>query len=467
MTDERMFTVPEVARFFGITPQAVRQRIVEGRLQASKVRVKGIAREYRISGEAIQEHYDLSDADMRLLASETVRYRVGFMGWGLGLPFPDYQQEPPYLRPRGSRGQESAYSPPALQGGEFGNGTLAARGFPSGARQGHCLPRPVRLCEIRDGLRTLSRRDHKWCGGGEMTLAADGNVAAILSDFGGDPQRAEGLAEFLGFEPISNPEDRLAGALSGGLKQFLHGRGDGGSGVSELYRVGSCKADPAEAGLWIGVLSDWGYRSSDRDRSRRRITRALVEHVSDRRSLALLVPPSIDSRREAELVFPRTQIGTSNGAVTSVRAHLDLDNPTRFHRDLLRGLRIPLGASLLEVSRTWQQQFSVERVTTKFYQEYAAVRDRIAKALLAYNQDHPVVKSFTPDEARAWGHSADGPCTLSMVPPGQALAGAARRARLHHIPAGSVGPPFPNRRGRILSRHSVSDVFRRYGDGEQ
>ena len=95
MTDDRMFTVPEVARFFGITPQAVRQRIVEGRLQASKVRVKGIAREYRISGEAIQEHYDLSDADMKRLASETVRYRVGFTGWGHGLPFPDYQPEHP------------------------------------------------------------------------------------------------------------------------------------------------------------------------------------------------------------------------------------------------------------------------------------------------------------------------------------------------------------------------------------
>ena len=173
-----------------------------------------------------------------------------------------------------------------------------------------------------------------------MTLAADGNVAAMLSDFGGDPQMAEDLAEFLGFQPISNPEDRLAGALSGGLKQFLRGRGDGGFGVSELYRVGSCKADPPEAGLWIGVLSDWGYRSSDRDRSRRRITRALVEHVPDRRSLALLVPPSTDPRREAELIFPRTQVGSFNGAVTSVRAHLDLDNPTRFHRDLLRGLRI-------------------------------------------------------------------------------------------------------------------------------
>ena len=235
-----------------------------------------------------------------------------------------------------------------------------------------------------------------------MTLGADGNVAGILQDFGGDPQRAESLAAFLGFEPVPNPEDRLAGALSGGLKQFLRGQGDGGFGVSELYRVGGRKADPAEAGLWVGVLSDWGYRSSDRDRSRRRITRALVEHVPDRRALALLVPPPTDQRREAELVFPRTQIGSSNGAVTSVRAHLDLNHPTRFHRDLLRGLRITPGASLLEVSRLWQQQFSVERVTTRFYQEYAAVRNRIANALLAHNPDHPVVQSLSQDEARAW-----------------------------------------------------------------
>ena len=233
-----------------------------------------------------------------------------------------------------------------------------------------------------------------------MTLGAD--VASILQDFGGDPQRAESLAAFLGFDPVPSPEDRLAGALSGGLKQFLRGRGDGGFGVSELYRVGGRKADPAEAGLWIGVLSDWGYRSSDRDRSRRRITRALVEHVPDRRALALLVPPTTDPRHEAELVFPRTQIGSANGAVTSIRAHLDLNNPTRFHRDLLRGLRITPGASLLEVSRLWQQQFSVERVTTTFYQEYAAVRDRIAKALLTHNPDHSVIASLGEEEARAW-----------------------------------------------------------------
>ena len=235
-----------------------------------------------------------------------------------------------------------------------------------------------------------------------MTLGTDGNVATILQDFGGDPQRAGSLAEFLGFEPVPNPEDRLAGALSGGLKQFLRGRGDGGFGVSELYRVGGRKADPAEAGLWIGVLSNWGYRSSDRDRSRRRIARALVEHVPDRRSLALLVPPPTEPRQEVELVFPRTQVGSSNGAVTSIRAHLDLNNPTRFHRDLLRGLRITPGASLLEISRLWQQQFSVERVTTTFYREYTAVRNRIADALVDHNPDHPVIGSLSKEEARAW-----------------------------------------------------------------
>ena len=93
VTKERMYTVPEVAQFFGITPQAVRQRIVDGRLEATKVRVKGIAREYRISAGAIQEHYALSDSEMRQLAKDVVRYRVGFMGWGLGLPFPDYEPE--------------------------------------------------------------------------------------------------------------------------------------------------------------------------------------------------------------------------------------------------------------------------------------------------------------------------------------------------------------------------------------
>lgn len=235
-----------------------------------------------------------------------------------------------------------------------------------------------------------------------MTVAGDGDLTHLLADFGGNPKRAAGVASYLGFEPIPDPEDRLSGALSGGLKQFIQGRSDDGFGVRELYRVGRTDADPAEAGLWIGVLSDWGQRSSDRDRSRRRVARALVEHVPDRRALAFLVPPVSDTRREAELVFPRTQIGASNGAVTSVRALVDLQDPTRFHRDLLRGLRISPGGSLLDISRTWQREFSVERVATRFYQEYASVRDRMAEALVAHNPGHPVVKSLSEDEARAW-----------------------------------------------------------------
>ena len=57
--------------------------------------MRGVAREYRISAGAIQEHYDLNDADMRRLDGETPRYRVGFVGWGLGLPFPEHEDEHP------------------------------------------------------------------------------------------------------------------------------------------------------------------------------------------------------------------------------------------------------------------------------------------------------------------------------------------------------------------------------------
>ena len=241
------------------------------------------------------------------------------------------------------------------------------------------------------------------------TLAQDKDIAAILQDFRGDPQEASALAEFLGFEPLPNPQDQLAGPLTAGLRQFFRQRDDK-FGVHQLFRVGRQKAQPADVGLFVGVLSDWGSRSSDRDRPRRRIARALVEQVPERRSLALLVPPPNHPRREAELVFPRTPIqesGQGSGStVTSIRAHLELDNPTRFHRDLLRGLRIPDGATLLDVSRHWQSLFSVERVTTQFYQEYSAVRDRIAESFLTRNRDHALLKTLSKsdahDSARAW-----------------------------------------------------------------
>ena len=217
------------------------------------------------------------------------------------------------------------------------------------------------------------------------------------------------------------------------------------------------------------MLSEWGYRSSDRDRARRRIARALVEQVPDRRSLALLVPPSVDSRQrsEAELVFPRTQVGSSKEAVTSIRAHLDLEDPTRFHRDLLRGLRIPPGASLLEVSKLWQQQFSVERVTTAFYREYAAVRDRIAKALLSHNPDHPVVKSLTEEQARAWATRQMGRVLFLWFLQAKEWLGEPGGRGIRHLLAGLVAQAGRHPRGRILSRHLGPHVLRRHGDGQQ
>ena len=238
-----------------------------------------------------------------------------------------------------------------------------------------------------------------------MTTTATADVGDLLRSFQGDPQQAQDLAHFLGFDPIPNPQDQLAGASTTTLAQFFRSRDDQ-FGVSQLYRVGTRDAAPATAGLWVAVLSEWSHRSSDRDRTRRRISRALVELTTDRRNLAMLVPPADIDAREAELIFPRTPSidadTTSRQSVTSIRALVDLDDPTRFHRDLIRDLAIPDGADLVQISRRWQEQFSVERVANRFYQEYADVRNRIADALVEANPAHTVVSSLTQRETRAW-----------------------------------------------------------------
>jgi len=234
------------------------------------------------------------------------------------------------------------------------------------------------------------------------------DIAEALKAFGGDPQRAAPLASFLGFQPVLSPQDLLAGPLRGGLKWFFAQRTDY-FGVKELYRVGSYHAGPSSVGLWVAVLSDWGLRSTDRDRPRRRIARAIVEQVQDARAMVILVPNELQRPhvKEAEFVLPRSAAAVSKGvdtgtAVSSVRALVDLESPNRFHRDLLRELALWPGASLLEVSQHWQKVFSVERVTTRFYQEYMRVRDRMAKALLAHNKGHSVVSKLTDEEAKAW-----------------------------------------------------------------
>ena len=54
------------------------------RLEASKVRERDVAREYRISSEALQQYFELINADMRQLAKEMVRYGLQLMECGSG-----------------------------------------------------------------------------------------------------------------------------------------------------------------------------------------------------------------------------------------------------------------------------------------------------------------------------------------------------------------------------------------------
>jgi hypothetical protein len=229
-----------------------------------------------------------------------------------------------------------------------------------------------------------------------------GEVAEALKKFGGDPQRAGPLASVLGFEPCQSPLD-LLGSKFNTLRAFLNER----FGVKELYRVGFITTDTGSAGLYVAVLSNWGLRSSDRDRPRRRVARALIECLfQDARSFFIIVPSSIQRRREAEFVLPRssTELRKEETAasVSTIRALVDLENPNRFHKELLQSLSIPHGISLLNISQKWQEAFSVERATKKFYQDYAVVRDYFAKVLMLHNQKHAVVSQFSEDEAKIW-----------------------------------------------------------------
>ena len=58
-----------------------------------------------------------------------------------------------------------------------------------------------------------------------MTTSAT-DIAELLREFGGDPQQAQGIAEFLGFDPIPSPEDQLGGPPTSGLTQFFRNRED-------------------------------------------------------------------------------------------------------------------------------------------------------------------------------------------------------------------------------------------------
>ena len=232
-------------------------------------------------------------------------------------------------------------------------------------------------------------------------------IKATLREFGGNPHQAQGIATLLGFDPIHNPQDELSSGSASAVKSFFSVPGEQfGYGVKALYRVGDRVRQDTSCGLWVGVLSDWGQASADRDRSRRRITQALVDGTSEAGSLAFLTPPDHQAREEAELILPRAPKllhgDTESQAVSITRATVNLAEPSDFHCALLDDLSVQGQPTLFDVARHWQSQFSVERVATKFYEEYAEVRDRIAKALKLSNPDHQTIVALTDDELRAW-----------------------------------------------------------------
>ena len=228
-----------------------------------------------------------------------------------------------------------------------------------------------------------------------------GEIAEAVKGFKGDPQVAQTLASVLGFESVTAPADLLGGP-STPLQRFLEYR----FGVRELYRAGGIQTDTGSAGLYIAVLDDWGTRSVDRDRSRRRVARALVELERDARSLFIMVPNALQTKREAELVLPRSAADLrgqkGGGVISTVRALIDLQDPSRFHRELFCELSVRPGTPLLDISQQWQRAFSVEKATRKFHQEYSQVRDRIYETFKAANPTHPVISALNDDDARAW-----------------------------------------------------------------
>ncbi len=204
-----------------------------------------------------------------------------------------------------------------------------------------------------------------------------------MLEFAASPTSSAALPAVLGLNPVPAPSDVLhdrTQPISAALSAVAEG----------LYRVGAVDTDMGSAGFYVVPLREWGARSADRDRARRRVAKALVEHApySDRRWLIVLVG-GLD--HDIELVLPRVR--EEKRGVATVRALVQADDPTYFHLKLLEDLTLAPGMSLQEISRKWNEAFSVERVTKRFYLEFRELRNRIADELVRLNGDIPAIAS--------------------------------------------------------------------------
>lgn len=205
-----------------------------------------------------------------------------------------------------------------------------------------------------------------------------------LKLLGPEPDSAAPLVQALGMRPIHSAVDMVGkygppSALAEQVTDY----------VKAFYRVGEAELGGTTVGVYLVPLAEWERRSSDREKYRRRIAKALVEHQQgDARWLAILLDPR-GASREAEFVMPRIRPGAGVG---TIRASVDLNNPNRYHAELLEDLVIQPGATVQQVVKQWNEAFSVERVTKRFYEEFGSLRDRLVDSLLEYNADNPALK---------------------------------------------------------------------------
>lgn len=200
-----------------------------------------------------------------------------------------------------------------------------------------------------------------------------------------DQTSAVALAEELGFKPIRNPVNLIPTGADTPLARDL------GEGIGRLYRVGEKNVGGPTVGVYLAYLDQWPERSAQRERYRRRLARALTVHQTavDPRFLIILADNSAEPRREIEIVYPRQREGAT---ASTVRATMELDDPTRYHRDLLRELSLANVTSLKEVIRRWNVAFNVEKVTESFFKEFQGLRNGIAEALITSNPNNPALE---------------------------------------------------------------------------
>ena len=193
---------------------------------------------------------------------------------------------------------------------------------------------------------------------------------------------AGALVEELGMSAIRNPLNLIPPGAETPLAGALEGH------ASRLFRVGEAQVGSGTVGMYLVYLDQWPEQASQREKDRRRVARALVEHqATDARWLAVLLDQN-GNADEVELILPRVR---DKGGVGTVRATINPSHPSRYHIELLDSLRVPAGISLPALSRKWGDAFSVERVTKRFYEEFSGLRDRLIAALLESNPDNPAL----------------------------------------------------------------------------